>query len=209
MRSPSRLAPLTGWLLPAAALIVATAVPAVAAAERTTEPSTASSFEARIVGQDEPGTPLRIAGRIVDRSSGASLAGARMVVYHADDGGEYEPSDPNDESTARLRADVTSAADGSFAFRTILPGEYPNQPAGNRHIHVHAVEADGYVTRGFVILFDDNVRDEVRSWATDTGYGEIIELADDQGELSGFLEIWLEPTSEPSPVPERPVPADD
>jgi hypothetical protein len=158
--------------------------------------------EVVIAGADEPGTPLRIEGRVIDAASWAPVPDAAIVVYQADAGGEYEPADVSDESTARLRGELTTYADGRFALRTILPGEYPDQPPGNRHVHVHSVSAEGYEPRGFVILFEANVRDEVRTWAESTGFGEIIELTEDEGVLDGSLKIMLEPVSDgASPTP--------
>jgi protocatechuate 3,4-dioxygenase beta subunit len=165
-------------------------------------PMATPSAELSIAGDKEPGQPLRIAGRVVDAETGAPIDGAQVLVYQTDDGGEYEPADLADESTARLRGEMITAADGRFAFRTILPGEYPDQPPGNRHIHVHSVSADGYAPRGFLILFEHNVRSEVREWARDTGFGQIIELAEEDGLLAGSLEVPLEQVAEdPSAAP--------
>lgn len=164
--------------------------------------SPAPASTAVLVTSDEPGTPLHIEGRVVDDATLTPVAGAHVLVYHTDDGGEYEPTDPTDESTARLRAELVTDADGGFGFATILPGEYPGQPPGNRHIHVHAVTAAGYETRGFVLLFDDNVRDEVRRWARDTGFGMVIALDETPDGLRGSVEIGLRPTpvTDPSPA---------
>lgn len=191
---------LVGLLLTGIVAVGNTAVMAQDASP--SDPPSAGPVEVVIAGPDEPGTPLRIVGRVLDTRSWGPVPEARIVVYQADDGGEYEPKDPADESTARLRGELTTYADGRFAFRTVLPGEYPDQPPGNRHVHVHSITADGYEPRGFVILFEDNVRDEVRTWAESTGFGEIIELTEDEGVLNGSLEILLEPVAdEASPTP--------
>jgi len=146
-----------------------------------------------IAGPDEPGQPLRITGRVLDEVSGRPIPGADITIYQTDGGGEYEPADRSDQSTARLRGELATDPQGRFAFRTILPGEYPGQPPGNRHIHVHSVSAEGYAPRGFVVLFDDNVREEVRTWAESTGFGRIIETSPEAGVLRGSLDIELEP----------------
>lgn len=120
--------------------------------------------------------------------------GAQVRVYQTDQSGTYQPADPADESTARIHGDLTTGTDGAFGFVTVLPGEYPDQPPGNRHIHFHTVSADGYEPRGFVMLFDDNVRAEVRDWAESTGFGIVVELEGTPG--SGFvaaIDIALEP----------------
>lgn len=130
-----------------------------------------------IVGPNEPGTPLVLVLHVVDAATGTPLPDADVLLYHADDAGAYRPSDPADESTARLRAAGRVDAHGRFAVRTVLPGEYPDQPEGNRHVHLEHVRAPGYAPTGGVLLFDHNVRDPVRAWARDTGFGRIVELA--------------------------------
>jgi hypothetical protein len=174
------------------------AVPAGTIARESATPSpdvtdVPSAEPVAIVSEQEPGQPLRIEGRVLDAETSRPITGAVILVYQTDDGGEYEPADRGDESTARIRGELTSDEDGRFAFRTILPGEYPGQPPGNRHIHVHSVEAPGYAPTGFVILFDDNVRDDVRSWAAETGFGQVIETSSAEGVLRGSVEIQLTP----------------
>ena len=174
--------------------VLAANTPSVLAQDPSPSPLQALDPVAVVIASlDEPGMPLRIDGTAIDQATGEPVAGVEIVVYQADDGGGYEPTDPSDESTARLRGDLVTDPEGHFAFRTVLPGEYPDQPPGNRHVHVHSVTAEGYEPRGFIILFDDNVRDEVRTWATSTGFGEIIELTSKDGLLTGSLEITLEP----------------
>jgi protocatechuate 3,4-dioxygenase beta subunit len=129
-----------------------------------------------MVSPDDPGTPLTIVGSVRDADTGEPISGARIVLYHADDGGRYQASDPADESTARLRAELVTDRQGVFGFRTVLPGEYPDQPLGNRHIHLHTVTAEGYEQMGGVVLFEHNVNDTVRSWAASTGFGVVIAL---------------------------------
>ncbi|MGD9092135.1 MAG: hypothetical protein PVF74_04780, partial [Anaerolineales bacterium] len=92
-----------------------------------------------LVDDDEPGMPLLIQGIVKDRETDAVIAHAEIYIYHADDGGAYQASDAEDESTARLHAVFKSDEEGKFAFKTILPGEYPDTPPGNRHIHIHYV----------------------------------------------------------------------
>lgn len=119
---------------------------------------------------------------------------ASVVVYQTDQTGVYAPADPSDESSARIRGDLTTDSDGRFVFVTVEPGEYPDQPPGNRHIHFHQVAAEGYEPMGFVLLFGDNVRPDVREWAETTGFGLVVERTGD--EESGFetsLEIELVP----------------
>ncbi len=149
-----------------------------------------------IVGPDEPGPSMLVSGRAVDANTAEPISGARVIVYQTDPSGTYSPEDPTDESTARIRGDLTADADGRFAFSTVQPGEYPGQPPGNRHIHFHEVTAEGYESRTFLLLFEDNVRNEVRSWAKQTGFGLITELEGDHvAGCEASVEIELTPTS--------------
>jgi len=146
-----------------------------------------------IVGPDEPGEPLTLVIQVVDAATGTPIADAEVLLYHADDGGAYDPSDPSDESTARLRAEGRVDAAGAFVVRTVLPGEYPGQPPGNRHIHLEHVRAPGYAPVGGVVLFEHNVNDTVRDWARATGFGRVIELVADEGGWRGVVTVELEP----------------
>jgi hypothetical protein len=146
-----------------------------------------------VVGPDEPGVPLTLVILVVDATTGTPIADAEVFLYHADDGGAYDPSDPSDESTARLRAEGRVDATGTFAVRTVMPGEYPGQPPGNRHVHLEHVRAPGYAPYGGVVLFEHNVNDTVRDWALTTGFGRVIELVADAGGWRGVVTIPLEP----------------
>lgn len=156
--------------------------------------STASVLLPVIVGTEEPGLRLTVEGRVVDAATGEPVEGARLVVYQTDQAGTYQNEDPADESTARIRAELITGPNGDFGFVTVQPGEYPNQPPGNRHIHFHSVTAGGYASKGFVLLFDDNVRSEVREWAEFTGFGIVVPVTDnpDTG-LATTIEIPLDP----------------
>lgn len=140
---------------------------------------------------DEPGQPLTIHGQVLAAATQNPVPGAQLYFYHADADGEYDPVDPEDESTARLSGLVTAAEDGRFTLHTIVPREY--DVPGNRHIHIHYARADGFQDFGGVILFEDDVNDEIRQWAEETGFGTIIPLQEDQGVMVGDLTIQLVP----------------
>ena len=141
--------------------------------------------------EDEPGQRLTLRGTVIDIQTGNPVSNAQIYLYHADANGEYHPSDPEDESTAKLSGTVTTGQDGQFAVDTVVPREY-DQP-GNRHIHIQYVRADGYQDFGGVILFENDVNDEIRQWAKDTGFGIIIELEEIEGIQVGEITISLVP----------------
>jgi protocatechuate 3,4-dioxygenase beta subunit len=97
---------------------------------------------ARIAPVDEPGTPLEIAGRVVDRE-GRAVAGIVIYAYHTDARGIYPPDLAARTAEARrhgrLRAWVRSDSEGRFAFSTIRPGGYPDTDLPE-HVHLHVLE---------------------------------------------------------------------
>lgn len=139
---------------------------------------------------DEPGQQLMLTGTVVDSQTGEPISNARVHLYHADASGEYQPTDPADESTARLSGTITTDEVGGFAVDTIVPREY-DQP-GNRHIHLHAVTAEGYLNGGGVILFENDVNEDIRQWANETGFGTIIELEEIDGVQHGHVVVPLD-----------------
>ncbi len=142
---------------------------------------------------DEPGKRLIINVSVTDKQTGAPVPETEVYLYQANTSGEYHPVDPNDESTAKLSGTITSDKNGKFIIKTILPGEY--EEPGNRHIHIHYTRAKGYEQTGGVILFENNVNDEVRQWAIETGFGTIIDIEEVNGTLTGNLNIKLTPVN--------------
>lgn len=172
--------------LAAAFLILVTA-----ACSPTADNTTASNAHTvTLADADEPGQRLTLHGQVLDSATGQPLSGVEIYLYHADANGKYLPTNPADESTAKLSGAVTSGPDGQFTVHTIVPREY-DQP-GNRHIHLHYVRAAGYADLGGVVLFEDDVNAEIRQWAEDTGFGIIIDLEERDGIQVGTLTLALE-----------------
>lgn len=70
-----------------------------------------------------PGEALFFKGWVRD-GEGRPVAGAEVDVWHSSPVGLYENQDPT-QAEMNLRGTFTSAADGSFSFRSIKPGAYP------------------------------------------------------------------------------------
>ena len=70
-----------------------------------------------------PGETLFFKGWVRD-AEGRPVAGAEVDVWHSSPVGLYENQDPA-QAEMNLRGRFTTAADGSFAFRSIKPGAYP------------------------------------------------------------------------------------
>jgi protocatechuate 3,4-dioxygenase beta subunit len=168
-------------------LIASACSPGLSGGPATTQ---ADDHTLTLTTPDEPGLPLTIHGLVLDAATQQPIPEAHLKIYHADANGEYQPAVPEDESTARLSGEVRSGPDGRFTLHTIVPREY--DVPGNRHIHLHSVQASGYQDFGGVVLFEADVNDEIRQWALDTGFGTIIELQEQQGVMVGELTILLE-----------------
>jgi protocatechuate 3,4-dioxygenase beta subunit len=82
----------------------------------------------------DPGLPLAVSGRVFS-TRGEALPGAAVEIWHTDHRGLY------DLEGYRYRAKLTSAADGQYAFDSIMPGHYPDRVA--QHIH-YLVTAPGH-----------------------------------------------------------------
>ena len=87
---------------------------------------------------------LTVTGTITGMPDCKPLAGALIELWQADVKGEYSQvsRDRKDDPRCLLRATLRSGADGRYAFRTVLPGEYPGRPS---HIH-YRVSMSGYRT---------------------------------------------------------------
>jgi protocatechuate 3,4-dioxygenase, beta subunit len=90
-----------------------------------------NSSIAVMAGTTEPGTRLIVHGQVFDPSGKKPVAGVTVYAYHTDATGRYNKPGAREP---RLRAWVTTDAQGRFELRTIRPVGYPGRrdPA---HIH--------------------------------------------------------------------------
>src|SRR6185312_7433800 len=72
--------------------------------------------------EDEPGTPLRFAGR-VQRVDGGAIDNATIDIWHADDAGFYSQFAPRLPEW-NLRGVVHAGGQGRFDITTIVPAPY-------------------------------------------------------------------------------------
>jgi hydroxyquinol 1,2-dioxygenase len=78
---------------------------------------------ASLLRSPTPGVPLEFKGWVRDAGRDA-IAGAEVDVWHSSTVGLYENQDPT-QADMNLRGRFTTAADGSFAFRSVKPAGYP------------------------------------------------------------------------------------
>ena len=102
----------------------------------------------------EAGTPLYVEGRILGPAG--PVAGAAMYVYQTDQRGYYSSEVNDDNTKPRLKARFQTGPDGSFAFRTIMPGQYP-QSGPPAHIHLE-VTPNGRPVERYEIVFEGDSR---------------------------------------------------
>ena len=86
------------------------------------------------------GEVIEVKGRVLNRD-GDAVGGARLVVWQANSLGRY--AHPNDSNPAALDpnfvgfAELFSAHDGRYCFKTIKPGAYPAGVDRIRPPHIH------------------------------------------------------------------------
>jgi protocatechuate 3,4-dioxygenase, beta subunit len=98
------------------------------------------SSSSRIAPAGEPGTALRIAGRLIARDGSTPAAGGVVFAYQTDRTGVYGPPGA---TTWRLKGWARADAEGRFQFDTVRPAPYPNRSVA-AHVHLYT---DGGVPR--------------------------------------------------------------
>jgi protocatechuate 3,4-dioxygenase beta subunit len=94
----------------------------------------------KLASEFEPGQRINIQGMVANCKG--PMAGVNLDVWNATHTGCYEsfggcPAIPGHPEEFRLRGQMTTGADGKYAFETILPGAYLNGSVYRpRHIHI-------------------------------------------------------------------------
>lgn len=138
-----------------------------------------------VVDEEEPGVRLNLCLTFVNKETGASLNDRQVSLYQTDDEGNYDATDPDDESTARLRKHATTDSLGRLFVRTILPGDYGSS-SDNRHIHLQVAKAkptaydlhfkqySTYMLRRFVEKSDQHFLVDLKIDSVGTLFGNMI-----------------------------------
>lgn len=132
------------------------------------------------------GTPagevIEFGGKVYD-ATGMPVSGAVIEIWQTDNNGVYlHPNDPGTDQRDKnfqFYGEAITGADGSYGFRTILPGHYEPRP---RHIHVK-VKLDGQelLTTQFYFEGDPELANESMFNQTGSaGENLIISLAEGQ-----------------------------
>lgn len=86
----------------------------------------------QIAAPDEPGDVLLVSGRVLGPDCSSPLARAELDIWQADADGNYH------DASHRLRGRVLTDDDGTFSFRTIVPGRY-RLSGSYRPAHIHLI----------------------------------------------------------------------
>ena len=95
----------------------------------------------QLAKNDEPGEPLEIYGKVIDRKTNQPIKDVSLFLYQTDSSGIYNVSGGPDNQ-ARIKGTVHTSESGCFKIKTILPGDYPGQK-NSRHLH-YVINAKGY-----------------------------------------------------------------
>jgi protocatechuate 3,4-dioxygenase beta subunit len=95
------------------------------------------------------GKVIYIRGKVVDSTHCLPLANVNVEIWQACESGSYNhPSDPNAavrDPNFKYWGEAFTDQDGSYIFKTIIPGAYPANSTWNRPPHIHfRVMARGY-----------------------------------------------------------------
>ena len=139
----------------------------------------------QLVNNNEPGQPLIVYGKIVDRKTSQPINHASIFLYQTDNKGIYSSSGRDEDS--RISGTVHTNESGCFKIKTILPGDYPRQK-NSRHLH-YVIKAKGYVEKRSILFFKGFTTENI------TGQGPLIVLdiqKDAIGTWVGSTNIYLE-----------------
>lgn len=145
------------------------------------------------------GTAIRVSGKVYSGASGTkAIAGAKIELWQADDGGNYHPQGNGAAtkyaaSQIGLRGYIVSAADGSYSFTSIYPGYYEGRA---RHIHFR-VTAEGYAPVTSQLIFypkaGDGVTYSTDSIAQSLPSSQILKMNEASSPYQGTFDIRLSP----------------
>ena len=129
---------------------------------------------ARIAPVGEPGIPLVIRGRVLQRDGRTPAPGIIVFAYHTDHQGHYDEASKGPHSW-RLKGWALTDTDGRFEFETIRPAPYPNRKQA-AHVHI-TIEGPGVQRRsaeGLLFEGDPLITPAERAASTKAGqFGSI------------------------------------
>ncbi|MBD0333302.1 MAG: hypothetical protein ICV66_11660 [Chitinophagaceae bacterium] len=142
----------------------------------------------QLAKDDEPGEPLVIYGKVIDRKANQPIKDASLFLYQTDSSGIYNASGGPDNQ-ARIRGTIHTNESGCFKIKTILPGDYPGRK-NSRHLH-YVINAKGYKEVKSILFFKGFTTTNI------TGQGPLSVLdikKEKNGTWIGSIDINMERT---------------
>jgi protocatechuate 3,4-dioxygenase beta subunit len=142
----------------------------------------------QLAKNDEPGEPLVIYGKVIDRKANQPIEDVSLFLYQTDSSGVYNASGGPDDQ-ARIRGTIHTNESGCFKIKTILPGDYPGRK-NSRHLH-YIVSAKGYKEIKSILFFEGFTTTNI------TGKGPLSVLdikKEKNGTWIGSIDINMERT---------------
>ena len=104
----------------------------------------------QLAKNDEPGEPLVIYGKVIDRKTNQPIKDVSLFLYQTDSSGIYNASGGPDDR-GRIRGTIHTNESGCFKIKTILPGDYPGRK-NSRHLH-YVINVKGYKEIKSILFF--------------------------------------------------------
>lgn len=138
--------------------------------------------------EDEPGEPLIVYGKILDKKTKRPVNKASLFLYQTDSSGIYNTT--GIDRNARIKGTVYSHETGCFKIQTILPGDYPGNK-NSRHLH-YIINAPGYKELKSALFFKGFTTPNL----TDQGPLIILNIKkNNTGVWTGATDFYLEDSS--------------
>ncbi|QMU64927.1 MAG: hypothetical protein GKR88_11915 [Flavobacteriaceae bacterium] len=102
--------------------------------------SLSDSASLKMTTATEPGEKLMLCITFINKATAGVLTNQKVLLYQTNKNGAYEPSDPEDQTTAKIKATGFTDEKGRLFVETILPGSYGSS-GDNRHIHIQVFDA--------------------------------------------------------------------
>jgi protocatechuate 3,4-dioxygenase beta subunit len=140
----------------------------------------------QLVTNEEPGEPLVVYGKVIERQSNQPVRDASLFLYQTDSSGIYNASNAPEEQ-ARIRGTVMTNENGCFKVKTILPGDYPGSK-NSRHLH-YRIDAAGHKQTTSTLFFKGFTNSKI---ATDGRFPILDITKRESGTWIGTINLTIE-----------------
>lgn len=137
------------------------------------------------------GDILNLSGRVVN-TRGEPVQGVTIEIWQTDPQGRYRH--PGDSSPGARDPDfqywgaTTTGDDGSFFFKTIVPGAYNPRPP---HIHFKVLRDDRVILTSQIYIREPDVKTAIPSMSSRVELQTVELQSNDRGEFATFFRIVI------------------